>query len=200
MAEYDSGVYGTGKYGPGIFDRMRRYVPPLYADDSLLLSVLAVEATEFDSIRANLIDIVFQTFTATVNGWGLVFWESLLGLHPSATDTDDTRRSRIQAAVRGIGQPRRPLLEQLAINFQNGLVDIVEDFANKAVRITFASALGVPANISDFQSYMRSIVPGHLDVVYVFRYTTWSQWDAHNLTWAGTDALALSWPQHDIYG
>lgn len=201
MSQYGVDTYGNAIYGPGIFDRMRRYVPrEVYAENSLLMALLQVEAAEFDTIRQNLIDVQFQRWTETVSGWGLAYWENLLNLHPAATDTDDVRRARIQAARRGVGPPTRSNIESLATIFQNGEIDLIEDYAAFNVIIRFASALGIPSNLADFQNYIRSIVPAHLTLTYLFVYTTWQQWDAHNLLWSGTDALALSWTQHDVYG
>jgi hypothetical protein len=130
----------------------------------------------------------------------LVFWEDQLALHPAATDSDEVRRARIQAAWLGVGLPTRRLTQELATLFQNGAISVVEDYPNKNVIITFLSQLGVPSNIADFQNYMRSIIPGHLAITYVFIYVSWAQWDTHNFTWTASDALGpLTWAQHDVY-
>jgi len=44
---------------------------------------------------------------------------------------------------------------------------------------------------------IESILPCHLNVVYIFTYPTWAELDAAALTWGELDAMALTWQEFE---
>lgn len=110
------------------------------------------------------------------------------------------RRSVVLAALRGRGVTTPELVRNMALAFENGDVEVLESPDKPyVVTIKFISAYGVPPRLNDFYRALRTIMPAHLDIDYIFRFMTWNEFDGYGKTWDQWDALGLSWNDFEAY-
>lgn len=155
---------------------MASYLPQFYQLSRIMQWILQVEGTQFDELTDALNQILLQFFAETAT-WALPQWESDLGLSPAPNLPDDQRRSRIISKSIGYGTATIQLVTRIANAYQNGTVDPVQDNAGYTVYIYFVDVRGIPPNLSDLQTILREVIPAHLDIQYVFRYTVYSDLD-----------------------
>lgn len=178
--------------------RLAGYLPGYYATSVVQSGLYQAGGAEADALRAAVAGVLDQFFGATI-GFDLARLEADLGL-PTKPGLDDAgRRSRVIAKLRGAGVATVTMVEQLALSFPFGAVDVVEDQPAYAVAIQFVDVLGVPPDLTSFQNALRRVVPANLTLSFAFRYETWDQLDAAALTWDQVDALGLTWDQFDTH-
>ena len=110
-----------------------------------------------------------------------------------------TRRSMLMAKLRGAGTTTEALVRNVAESFTYGEVDVLGDYPNYTVKITFIGEKGIPANLNALKRALREIIPAHLAVEYIFTYLTWDEFDAYNKSWDEWDALNLTWDEFEKY-
>jgi hypothetical protein len=172
---------------------MASFVPSFYQPSRIMQWLFQVEGAQYDLLFDALNQILQQFFAETAT-WGLNFWESDLGLLPAPNLPDDQRKSRIMAKSRGVGTATRAVVTRVANAYQNGTVDLSEDPAGYTIYVIFIDERGIPPNLSDLQAILRAIVPAHLDIQYVFRYTVYSDIDGH-YTYDQLDNSGLTYDQ-----
>lgn len=143
---------------------------PIYYKNSVVINAL-LNAMQIE------LDLVDGKITDTQNQFYVNFATTLLALHEQDVglpvdifSSNDIRRSRIISRMRGAGTTTIDKIKSVALSFNNGDVDVTEDFANYKFQITFVSNVGVPTNISDFQKAIDNVKPAHLAVEYIFTY------------------------------
>jgi Uncharacterised protein conserved in bacteria (DUF2313) len=181
---------------PPFLDRAKKWLPAtVYTNPSgVVWDLMSTEGVELDEARATSESLVEQFFGATAT-WTLEKWEDVLALPPPLPFQDDAeRQSRIVSYLRGIGTANLYQITRIANAYQNGEVDVAEDFENARIVIYFKSIGGIPPNFNDLQHALREIVPAHITLVYEFRYFRWEQLDDHNWTWAQVDGDVAGGP------
>lgn len=177
---------------------MQDYLPRYYDDSKIVANILDREATEFDTLDAEIKAVVDQFFIDTAT-YGLARWEKICGIPTDETKPIDQRRSVVKSKLRGVGTVTVALIKSVAESYDNGEVDVTEDSANYTIKVTFVGTRGVPANLQDTQNALREIIPAHLAIQFEFTYLTWDELDAANLTWDELDALNLTWDQFEVW-
>lgn len=152
---------------------------------------------EMDAAHDTVYDLLDQFFIDTAT-WALPRWENELGLVPREGASLQERTEAIRARTRGLGTATIKLLKTVAQAYAGGTIDVIEDYPNYTILIQFVDIAGVPLNEQDIKNALREIIPAHLDVEYVYRFSTWDRVDAADLTWDEVDALGLTWDEWDV--
>lgn len=177
---------------------MMSYLPPYYQDSAIISAIIQVRGAEVDKVRDALDEILAQFYIQTAT-WNLERWEDELGIPPNPAMTDSERRQRLIDHLTGYDTCDAALIKTIAAKYENGEIEVIEDFAGYIVIIRFVGTKGQPPNLSQLQDAIRNIVPAHLDLQYELTYLTWEELDAAGKTWDQFDALGLTWDQLEVY-
>ncbi len=145
--------------------------PGFYQSSTEVLSLqnaLQVEADALWDARNGL----FRQFNVESATWGLSIWEKALGIEADASKTDEYRRTRIMAKLRGQGTTTVVMIRNVAESFSNGIVDVIEHPEEYGFDIRFVGTLGIPPNMDDLTAAVEEIKPAHLMYTYIFVYRT----------------------------
>jgi uncharacterized protein YmfQ (DUF2313 family) len=179
--------------------RMKRWDNrAFYVNSSVYENFMAIAGTELDDLHDSTYDVLDQFFVDTAT-WGLDRWESEMSIVPRPGASLQERREAIRARMRGLGTATIKLIKNVGEAYVGGAIDVIEDHEDYAITIQFVDLRGVPLNLPDVQAVLRALVPAHLTISFVFRYSTWDRVDAAALTWDAVDALALTWDAWDTY-
>ena len=112
-----------------------------------------IESVEIQVLWNLIIKIFKEQYIYTADEYGLDQWEKILELQPEPTDSVDTRRFVILAALLG----QRPYT---MIKLREGNYKIIEDFNN--YRIKFKISLGVKKQRDIVANMLKQIIPMNL--------------------------------------
>jgi hypothetical protein len=147
------------------------YMPKDYEELAESSAIVTAEASEFETLNADVADVLDQFFVDTAT-WGLDMWESICGIATDISKPYDQRRSVIKSKLRGYGTVTTAFVQSVAESYANGDVDVIEDPANYTITVKFVSEIGVPPNLPDIEQALRDIIPAHLAVDFAFKYYT----------------------------
>ena len=160
---------------------MIRILLPLYERKSQFSKdLLSAQQSEIDRLSNNIADLEKQLNIDTAT-WALSIYEKDLGIESDLTITKslDERRSVIKSKWRGTGKVDRTLIKLVVDAFTNGNVNIGFD---GRIIVTFNDVKGVPPNMGDVYKAIEDIKPAHLEIIYIFTYLTWNEFDNYNKT------------------
>ena len=137
------------------------YAVPVTKDAADIQEVYRIESIEVQAIWDLLINIFKEQYIYTADDYGLSQWEKILELQPEPTDSSDTRRFAILAALLG----QRPytmikLRELLDTLCGEGNYKIIEDFNNYSIK--FKISLGVKKQRDIVANMLKEIIPMNL--------------------------------------
>mgnify|MGYP001009127868 FL=1 len=113
--------------------------------------------------------------------------------------SNEFRRERIRAKIRGIGTVTKQMIEVVAKSYSNGEVEVIENPADYSFKIKFVGVRGIPANMADLTLTIEEIKPAHLAYTFEFTYITWAEFDGYNKSWDTWDTLNLTWDEFETY-
>lgn len=160
--------------------KLTNYVEEHIFTGSIFSKIFASQQAQLDKLNNDLEDLVEQAYIYTAT-WGLKYWEDSFGIPIDETDTYENRRSRCLAVLRGRGNCTVDYLKEVALSYECGDIEIVEDFENYRFTVKFISQKGKPPKMDDFEKTIRLISPAHLGIKYEFKYNTWK--DVSEFTW-----------------
>lgn len=137
------------------------YAVPVTKEAADIQEVYRIESIEVQTLWDLLINIFKEQYIYTADDYGLSQWEKILELHPEPTDSADTRRFAILAALLG----QRPytmikLRELLDTLCGEGNYEIIEDFNNYSIK--FKISLGVKKQRDIVANMLKEIIPMNL--------------------------------------
>jgi len=173
---------------------MHDYLPLYYSDVKPVRNIVDREAEEVAALNAAIDDVLAQFFIGAAT-WGLARWEDIFAIPTDPLKPAEQRRSVIKSKLRGVGTVTRALIEQVAEAYDNGDVEVTEEYADYNVTITFVSTLGIPPNLDDIKAAIREILPAHLAVDFVFRFYTYAELVASGMTYGGLAATGRTYDE-----
>ncbi|MCP8970051.1 YmfQ family protein [Ectobacillus ponti] len=173
---------------------MQDYLPRYYVQSKMVGNLLKQEAAEISLLHTSLESMLAQFFVETAT-WGLSKWEAVCGIPADPLKPIDQRRSVVLSKLRGTGTVTAAHIKNVTESFENGTVEVLEQFSNYEVIITFVGKRGVPPNLRDVERAVREIVPAHLQVTFKFTYLRWDELDAAKLTWNQLEAMNKTWEE-----
>lgn len=109
-----------------------------------------------------------QLFPSTTSGWGLELWERAYGLPVDPTQSDERRRQRILAKVKGTGVTTAAKLLGIAQVFET-TAELVEVSGEYRFEIWFTDTIGEIAHRQDLVDIVNELKPAHLDWAIKYR-------------------------------
>lgn len=171
--------------------------PPERRNSGTFLAIAYVLGAEFDLLYAAVRELADQFFPRTAT-WTLDDWERRLGLSLQPAWPNSERQDRLVAHLRSFGTPTLARIKEVALSFENGEIEVIQDHPAYAMILKFVGVSGIPANIDEFTATMRRLIHAHLALQLEYNYTTWGELTDQGLTWDALTALNLTWDQLSV--
>lgn len=146
-------------------------LPECYKNSAQVVDLQAAFGHWSDALYAARDDLLSQMNVET-STWGLVTWETALGLPTDATKSNEYRRMRIMSKLRGMGTTTKAMIENVAESFSNGDVAIIEYNSESRFEVKFVGTMGIPPNMDDLTAAIEDIKPAHLEYTYIYVFRT----------------------------
>lgn len=143
-------------------------LPNYYRGNVTMEKLQSILSKKIQALANDLNETIDQCFVNTATAL-LSRYEKIYGLQVDVTKSNEFRRERIRAKIRGVGTVTKEMLKAVARSYSNGEVEVIEDSANYRFIIKFVGTLGIPANMADLILTIEEIKPAHL--AYTFEYT-----------------------------
>lgn len=139
-----------------------------------------------------------EAVPARATGYGLGFYEEIMPFVPACHHAEE-RRAAIAALLR---------IDDMSFTAAalNGTVagcgmdaEIREGTEAETILVTMKNTRGVPDDFSGLKERIEQILPCHLEPVYKFIYSSWSDIMAALGSWNAIEAKALDWKSFEIY-
>lgn len=164
-------------------NRIAKRLDPRLDEITLFHELTNAESLEFDHLNNELAEVESNMTLSGTTLRCIDRREAEFGVASDSKKPIEQRRAVLIAKLRGQGTTTPEFIKNVALSFQYGEVDVVEDEAPYTVRIVFESVLGVPPNMQDFINALEEVKPAHLVFEYVYKYNTWDMLEAFHKTW-----------------
>lgn len=148
-----------------------KLLPDYYEKNVTMQTLQEIISKVTEDLEDGLSETILQCFAATASSL-LARWENMLGLEVDISKSDEFRRERITAKITGVGTTTKAMIQDVAIRYSNGEVEVIEDNANSRFTVKFVGTLGIPGNLADLKLSIEEIKPAHLAVIYEYVYRT----------------------------
>lgn len=165
-------------------------LPDYYEQNETMKKLQEILSAETETLNTELSTTIAECFVSTASEM-LLRYERIYGIETDIIKTDTFRRERIKAKIAGVGTTTKQMIQDVAMSYSGGTVEVIEDNANSKFVIKFVGQLGVPGNMEDLKLTIEEIKPAHLTMTYEYVYNTWE--DVKQLTWE--QASACTWKQ-----
>ncbi len=115
---------------------------------------------------------LFNQFDVETATWGLALMEENLQIKTDVSLSEQFRRERIKAKLRGSGTITKSMIEQTAKAYSGGEVEIIENPKLNSFIVKFIGTLGRPDNLEGLTLTIEEIKPAHLSYTFEFIYNT----------------------------
>lgn len=164
-------------------NRISKRLDPRLDEISLFHDLTESESKEFDYLNKEYDEIESNMTLSGTTLRCIDRREAEFGVTSYSKKPIEQRRAVLIAKLRGQGTTTPEFIKNVALSFQYGEVDVVEDEAPYTVRIVFESVLGVPPDMQDFVNALEEVKPAHLVFEYVYKYNTWDMLEDFHKTW-----------------
>lgn len=174
------------------------FLPPFYEDNASMEELQSILSNDINALASKFSETIDQCFVNTATSL-LSRYEKIYGLQVDVSKSDEFRRERIRAKIRGTGTVTKQMIIDTARSYSNGEVEVIEDPVNYSFKIKFVGTRGIPANMADLTLTIEEIKPAHLSYTFEFTYITWNEFDVYNKSWDEWDNLNLTWDEFEAY-
>ena len=178
----------------GYADYLIRLLEPLRVYDlreqSHSGAEVAVIGGQMDEIAAQGVGQLVQALIPTATEQGLSLWEALLLCAPAATGLD-ARRQALAALLSISWDGFTPAALAMAVKGCGVHCTIEETGACAPLKLRFPGIYGRPQPWKRVRWILESLLPAHLELIYLFRWITWKETHEKSLTWG--QVSGLSW-------
>lgn len=102
-------------------------------------------------------------------------WEKFMELKPVDNYSLQDRIERVIYTIQAKGIFTPSLLKEQAKIFENGEIEVIENFNDYHFIISFTSVIGIPPNMDNFKEMVDLNKPAHLTYEIRIRYRTWGE-------------------------
>lgn len=159
---------------------LMKLLPDIYEDNNTMKILQKNLSENINNLSKSLNETIDQGFISSATNL-LSRYEKIYGLEVDISKSNDFRRERIKAKLRGQGTTTKELIKNVVSSFSNGDVEVIEDSANYTFKIKFVGVKGIPSNMADLILTIEEIKPAHLSFSFEYSYNTWS--DIKKSTW-----------------
>jgi len=165
-------------------------LPEYYKGNKTIEELQGILSADINNLASNLKITIDQCFVNTATTL-LSRYEKIYGIQVDVSKTNEFRRERIKAKIRGTGTVTKQMIENAAKSYSNGEVQVIEKAADYSFKVKFVGTKGIPANIADLTLTINEIKPAHLAFTFEYTYNRWN--DIAGMTWSG--ASDYTWEQ-----
>ncbi len=170
--------------------KLMEYLPDYYVGNKTMENLQDILSSGINELADDLGETVDQCLINTATAL-LSRYEKVYGLEVDVTKSDEFRRERIRAKVRGTGTVTKQMIAEVARSYSNGEVAVIENNENSSFVVKFIGTKGVPANMADLTLTIEEIKPAHLSFTFEYTFNTWN--DILHMTWE--EAGRFTWDQ-----
>jgi len=149
-------------------------LPPYYDDNKTMKELQSILSADVNSLASGLSETIDQCFVNTATSL-LSRYEKIYGLNVDVSKSNEFRRERIRAKIRGTGTVTKQMVIDTARSYSNGEVEVIEDPSNYSFAIKFVGTFGIPANMADLTLTIEEIKPAQLSFTFEYVYRTHAQ-------------------------
>lgn len=165
-------------------------LPDYYRDNRTMEELQRILSADINKLVSNFKETIDQCFVNTATSL-LSRYEKIYGIQIDVSKSDEFRRERIRAKIRGVGTVTRKMIEETARSYSNGEVEVIEYPDEYRFVVKFVGSKGIPANMADLTLTIEEIKPAHLAFEFEYTYNTWN--DVAHMTW--DEASVFTWDQ-----
>ena len=144
---------------------------PYYEDNTSMEELQSILSTDINNLAGNLNETIDQCFVNTATSL-LSRYEKIYGIQVDVSRSNEFRRERIRAKIRGTGTVTKQMIVDVAKSYSNGEVEVIEDPETYSFKIKFVGTVGIPANMADLTITINEIKPAHLSYTFEYTYNT----------------------------
>jgi uncharacterized protein YmfQ (DUF2313 family) len=146
-------------------------LPDIYTDNITMKELQDIVSGDISTLADNLGETIDECFINTASAL-LSRYERIYGLQVDVNKSNEFRRERIRAKIRGIGTVTKQMLIDVVSSFSNGEVEVTEDPANHSFVVKFVGTIGIPENMAGLIITLEEIKPAHLTYTFEYVYNT----------------------------
>ncbi|WP_097014809.1 YmfQ family protein [Anaerocolumna aminovalerica] len=165
-------------------------LPEYYKGNKTMEELQGILSTDINHLANNINTAIDQCFVNTATAL-LSRYEKIYGIQVEVSKSNEFRRERIRAKIRGTGTVTKQMIENVAKSYSNGDVEVIENTEDYSFKVKFVGTKGIPDNMADLTLTINEIKPAHLSFSFEYTYNTWN--DIANMTW--DEASAYTWEQ-----
>ena len=165
-------------------------LPDYYRDNRTMEELQRILSADINKLVSNFKSTIDQCFVSTATSL-LSRYEKIYGIQVDVIKSNELRRERIKAKIRGIGTVTKQMIEATARSYSNGEVEVIEYPDEYRFVVKFVGSKGIPANMADLTLTIEEIKPAHLAFEFEYTYNTWN--DVAHMTW--DEASVFTWDQ-----
>lgn len=139
-----------------------------YRHDKFINDFTEAISTVFNRLIVICESIRNNTFFDSLDMNGILWWENHLKITPTASQTSEDRKAKIQAKYLSKYHNSVELLQRICNGWKNGEVEV--DFVNGKFEIQFVGSFGVPSDLDSLKESIEETKPAHLPIVWIYRY------------------------------
>lgn len=146
-------------------------LPDYYKGNQTMEELQNILSADINNLVNDLDETIDQCFVNTTTSL-LSRYEKIYGVEVDISKSNEFRRERIRAKIRGIGTVTKAMIKEVAASYSNGEVEVIEDNINYRFTIKFVGVLGIPGNMADLIVTIDEIKPAHLSYTFEYIYRT----------------------------
>lgn len=146
-------------------------LPDYYNDNATMEELQGIISTDITAMTGSVGETIDECFINTASSL-LSRYEKIYGITVDVSKSDEFRRERIRAKIRGIGTVTKQMIIDTAASYSNGEVEVIEDPASYSFKIKFVGTVGIPENMADLTVTIEEIKPAHLAFTFEYVYNT----------------------------
>ncbi len=140
------------------------YLPPFMMEYEEPVAALEAENHEFQIIWRAVDRVLYNRFIDTADEYGISRFEQMLGIYPSAEDSLEDRRTRVQSKwFQTIPYTMRMLIKNLFILCKGNDFAIVGDFQN-GYTLHIGTKLETFAQVEELDNLISTVIPCNIKV------------------------------------
>lgn len=137
-------------------------------EDPWVQEIMLAAGATLDQLAERILAIYNSADFNRMNVTYIRYYEKLLGLKSSESETLENRRSAIQAAWGVAKKPSLSSVQSICDGWEKG--GIICSYESGTLTLDFIGGVGVPSNIDSLISAIEQIVPPHIAINYGFNY------------------------------
>lgn len=166
-------------------ERLLSNINSILRKDEYINELLKASGIEMDEIDILLEDIYKQFWFDTMT-WGLDILAKEAGIHFTADQSLEEKRSQVQAKWRSKGKLDIQLLQTICDSWKNGETEV--DFTDRII-VKFVGSAGIPSDIDTLKESINKVKRAGKLVEYIFKYILISEMEA--MTIAELETITL---------